>query len=102
MIRVACREIAATSFSWPGMGHERNGEQEAADAARDPRPLARRFADLPCERRLRLGGVFLGMMRRSIRSVTLSGTTLVLMPPAMSPTVRFGEPMPSIFETVFA
>ena len=43
-----------------------------------------------------------GMMRRSMRNVTLSGTTLVLMPPEIRPTVSVGEPIPSTFDRVAA
>ncbi len=35
-----------------------------------------------------------GMIRRSMRNATWSGTTLVLMPPSISPTTSVGEPMP--------
>ena len=40
-----------------------------------------------------------GIMRRSRRKTTRSGTTLVLTPPEISPTVICGEPMPGIAET---
>ncbi len=40
-----------------------------------------------------------GIMRRSRRKLMRSGTTLVLMPPVISPTVSCGEPMPAICET---
>jgi hypothetical protein len=43
-----------------------------------------------------------GMMRRSMRKVTLSGTTLVLMPPEINPTVSVGVPMPSTLDVVAA
>ena len=37
-----------------------------------------------------------GIIRRSRRKVTRSGTTLVLMPPLIRPTVICGLPMPSM------
>jgi hypothetical protein len=39
-----------------------------------------------------------GTIRRSRRKVTRSGTTLVLIPPLISPTVSCGLPIPSIPE----
>jgi hypothetical protein len=42
------------------------------------------------------------MIRRSSRNLTLSGTTFVLMPPAIRPTTSVGESMPSIAERVAA
>ena len=40
-----------------------------------------------------------GVMRQSSRKVTRSGTTLVLMPPAIRPTVNCGAPMPGVVDT---
>jgi len=40
-----------------------------------------------------------GVMRRSNRNVTRSGTTLVLIPPLISPTVICGLPMPGVGDT---
>ena len=37
-------------------------------------------------------------MRRSSLSVTLPGTTLVLLPPSMRPTFRYGWVMPATAE----
>jgi hypothetical protein len=42
------------------------------------------------------------MMRRSIRNTTLSGTTLVLMPPLTRPTTSVGDAMPETAERVCA
>ena len=39
-----------------------------------------------------------GIIRRSIFSTTRSGTTLVLMPPAIVPTMNVGDSMPVTFE----
>lgn len=47
-----------------------------------------------------VSGASSGIMRRSRRRVTRSGTTLVLMPPLMRPTVSCGEPMPPTADTV--
>jgi hypothetical protein len=41
-------------------------------------------------------------MRRSRRKATLSGTTLVLMPPSMRPTVSVGLSMPATRELTVA
>ena len=41
-----------------------------------------------------------GIMRRSIRNTTWSGTTLVLMPPLISPTLSVGDTMPGTRERV--
>ena len=39
------------------------------------------------------------MMRRSMRNMTLSGTTLVLIPPEISPTTIVGLPMPGVADS---
>ncbi len=39
-----------------------------------------------------------GIMRRSSRSTTLPGTTLVFVPPSMRPTLRYGCVMPGTFD----
>ena len=45
-------------------------------------------------------GLSSGMMRRSSRNTTRSGTTLVLMPPSISPTTSVGEVMPAVRERI--
>ena len=42
------------------------------------------------------------MIRRSSRNVTWSGTTLVLMPPLIRPTLRVGDVMPGVADRVLA
>ncbi|MNV57476.1 hypothetical protein D3C71_1498090 [compost metagenome] len=42
-----------------------------------------------------------GIMRRSSLNTTLPGTTLVLVPPSMRPTFRYGCVMPSTFDVTF-
>ena len=45
-----------------------------------------------------VAGFSSGMMRRSMRNVTRSGTTLVLMPPSIRPTLTVGCVMPGMAE----
>jgi len=58
-----------------------------------------RLADDAPELGLDLGRLFFRIMRRSRRKTTRSGTTLVLIPPEISPTVICAAPTPGIAET---
>ena len=87
----------------PRDGHERNGQQDPADRCSVmPGHLAADSRIWRVSVASASAGFSSGMMRRSMRNVTLSGTTLVLMPPEISPTVSVGVPMPSTFDRVAA
>jgi hypothetical protein len=73
-----------------GQRLQRAGEQQPLDLDRDAGPARRGVLDHPAHPRLDLGRVLLGIIRRSSLSTTLPGTTLVLVPPWIVPTLRYG------------
>ena len=98
MIAVAWRQSASVSFSPAGVGVSGSASRMrltvtfACGCVSAARAITARSSASTS------AGFSSGTMRRSSRNTIRSGTTLVLIPPEISPTVICGEPMPGTFE----